>query len=68
MARTIANAAIWRFEIVLTPITVVITIVWHPKFLFFKVHSFIGFGKAIAPRNHDIFNPASSMDTQTSGE
>ena len=67
MARTIGNAAIWRSGIVPTTTTVVIRIV-RPEVLLFKVHWLIGFRKAITPRNHEIFKPASKPNTQTSGE
>ena len=59
MARTIRNIDIWRSGIVFTTITIVITIFCHPEFLLFKVKCLIGFGKAITPRNHEIFKPAS---------
>ena len=49
MARTIENADIWRFGIVLTTITIVITIVSRPEFLLFKVQCLISFGEAITP-------------------
>ena len=59
MARTIGHVNIWRSGIVLTTITIVITIFCHPEFLLFKVKCLIGFGKAIAPRDHGICKPAS---------
>ena len=59
MARTIGNVNIWRSAIVLTTVTIVITIVSRPEFLLFKVECLVGFGKAITPRNHEIFKPAS---------
>ena len=37
----------------------VIAIVSNPETLLFKVECFIGFGKAITLRKHEIFKPAS---------
>ena len=59
MARAIGNVNIWHSWIVLTIITIVITIVSRPEFRFFKGYCLTGFGKAITPRNHEIFKPAS---------
>ena len=59
MARTIGNVNIWRSGIVLKTIIIVFVIVSHPEFLLFKVECVIGFGKAITPRNHEIFKAAS---------
>ena len=60
MARTIGNVDICRSGIVFTAITIVITIVFRPEFLLFKVECLIGFGKAIIPGNHEIFKPVQS--------
>ena len=57
MARTVGNVDIWPSGIVLTTITIVITIFSRLKFLLLKlkVQCLIGFGKAITPRNLEIF-------------
>ena len=59
MARTIGNVDIWHPGIVLTTIIIVITIVSRPEFLLFTFQCLVDFGKAIIPRKHEVFKPAS---------
>ena len=64
MARTIGSVDMWRSGIILTTISIVITFVSHPEYLLFKAWRLIGFGKAITPRKHKIFKPASKSGYQ----
>ena len=61
MERTIGNEGIWRFKIVLTTITIVVTIVSGPEFLLFGVWCLVAFGEAITYGNHEIFKLASKF-------
>ena len=59
MARTIGNAGTWHFGIVLTTITIVITIVFHPELLSFEAWCLVAFREVIMFRSHEIFKLAS---------
>ena len=58
MARKIGTTDIWRFEMVVTTITIVVTIiVSRPEFLFLRLRNIV-FGKVDTPRNHEMLKPA----------